>query len=263
MLPIRNKIPKCTQSLLYQFFMSNTVCLATFNGEKYVRDQICSIIDQLDENDELIICDDGSTDSTLDIIAEIDDQRIRLEKNSVPLGVINNFTKALRLANNPIVFLSDQDDVWMPDKVRKVTNIFHAHPDVTLVTSDAQVIDGSGSLLADSFFENRGSFTDNPISNLIKNKHLGCTLAFRREMLDLFLPFPNDTPMHDIWIGLVNGIYGKAYFLEEPLIQYRRHGANVSSTNHTGAVQMMKWRLTLCKNLTKLMLKRGVKKVSL
>lgn len=231
--------------------MRKSVCITTFNGEKYIEEQIRSIITQLDHHDEVIVCDDGSTDATLAILAEIDDPRIRIEKNISSLGVVKNFNKSLQFARNEIVFLSDQDDIWLPSKVNKFTEVFYENPEITLVTSDAQIIDGDGLILDLSFFSKRGKFTANPISNLIKNKHLGCTLAFRREMLDLFLPFPEDTPMHDIWIGLINGIYGKAYFIEESLIQYRRHNMNVSSSTHAGFLKMLTWRLIICKNLLK------------
>jgi glycosyltransferase involved in cell wall biosynthesis len=243
------------------FTVKISVCIALYNGEKYLHRQLISILDQIKSDDEVIIVNDSSTDSSIKIIDEISDTRIFVFNNNSNIGVIKTFEKALNLSTGDIIFLSDQDDIWLPNKVSKIIEVFNLNPEITLVTSDAQVIDGDGNFLVNSYllFTKR-RFTSNPILNLIKNTHLGCTLSFRREILDMFLPFPSDIPMHDIWIGLVNGIYGKTYFIEESLIQYRRHGSNISSSNRSNLFKIVSWRFILCKNLIFMLLGGGIKK---
>lgn len=241
--------------------MKISVCMATYNGDKYIKSQLESILAQLNDNDEVVIVDDVSTDKTSLIVKDIKDSRIVLLRNNVNQGVIKTFEKAMDNASGEIIFLSDQDDIWLPGKVQKFLEAFQAYPDVTLVLSDAQIIDEIGQITAESFFKIRGKFVDYPLSNFIKSKHHGCTLAFKKEMLKFFLPFPSDTPMHDIWIGIVNGIYGKAFYIDEPLIQHRRHSNNTGRglTKNAGMWQMLKWRFALAKNILNLVLKHGIR----
>jgi glycosyltransferase involved in cell wall biosynthesis len=135
--------------------MKISVCMATYNGCEYVKDQISSILVQLRADDELIIVDDKSTDITLQILDEFNDSRIKIIKNEINLGVIKNFEKAINNASGNLIFLSDQDDVWLPNKVEKILQVFQKYPDITLILSDAQIIDSEGQITADSFFKIR------------------------------------------------------------------------------------------------------------
>lgn len=209
-------------------FLSLTVisiCLATYNGSRYVEAHLRSILEQLSPEDEVLVADDGSTDNTIAIINAIGDPRIRWVAQGGRLGVVKNFERSISAARGEYIFLSDQDDLWLPGKVDAVLEAFSLNPGATLVASDARVIDESGSVVADSFFEQRGHFSAGVLHNLIKNKCLGCTLAFRRSMLEHFLPIPRDVPMHDMWFGMINDIYGKTHYIDRPLIAYRRHGS--------------------------------------
>jgi glycosyltransferase involved in cell wall biosynthesis len=237
--------------------MKISVCLASYNGSKYINKQIASILYQLRETDELVIVDDNSSDETVKIIEDFKDPRIKLINNVFNLGVVKNFERSINNATGDLIFLSDQDDVWLPNKVEKILEVFQKYPDITLILSDAQIIDSEGQITANSFFKIRGKFVANPLSNFIKNKYHGCTLAFRREMIEVFLPFPANTPMHDMWIGIVNAIYGKVFYIDEPLIQHRRHDNNTSRGHlgNAGIVQMIKWRLTLVKDIIYLLIK--------
>jgi len=153
------------------------------------------------------------------------------------------------LATGEIVFLSDQDDIWLPGKVEKVLNVFTSIPGVTMVATDAMVVDGQGRTISESFFSMRGCFSAGAFHNFVKNKYLGCTLSFRRIMLRNFLPIPRDVPMHDMWFGILNDIYGRTYFINEPLIAYRRHGRNASPPVHADSLRMALWRCRLAKNI--------------
>jgi glycosyltransferase involved in cell wall biosynthesis len=243
--------------------MKISVCMAVYNGQRYLNPQLQSILKQLRDFDELIIINDCSVDNSWQILNNCQDSRIKLFNNQNNLGVIKTFEKSLSKATGDIIFLSDQDDLWLPQKVEKILEVFRLYPENTLVLSDAQIIDSNDNIIAESFFKIRGKFTDNPFGNWVKSKYHGCTLAFRREMLDLFLPFPDDTPMHDIWIGIINSIYGKTFYINEPLIQHRRHDRNTGRGmfNPAGIWQIINWRLVLLKNIIILFFRNRLKQL--
>jgi len=226
--------------------------MATYNGAAYVEQQLRSILDQLGPNDEITLVDDHSSDSTLNVISGFGDERIRIFSNERNIGVARSFERAISLAKGEIIFLSDQDDIWHPEKVSRMMDVFISRPEITLVLSDARVVDKDGNLLVESFFARRGRFRAGVVHNLIKNKYLGCVMAFRQGLRERILPFPAAIPQHDMWIGLVNALYGKALFIDLPLVDYRRHGGNASSasSNKRGTLaQMIVWRWQLIKNL--------------
>ena len=230
-----------------------SVCMAVFNGERYLKQQLQSILSQLRKYDEIVIVDDASTDTSLQLIYNLQDSRIRVIQNLENQGVISSFATALQNSEGDVIFLSDQDDIWLPKKVQKILEVFQKQSDITLVTSDAQLINEEGEIIAPSFFSLRGQFIDHLLPNLMKNKYHGCTLAFRKELLKKVLPFPDDIPMHDSWIGLVNHLYGETIYLEEPLLQYRIHNYNTGRgiSDHAGLLQMIQWRIIFIKNLLK------------
>ena len=227
-----------------------SVCMAIYNGATYIQPQMRSILVQLRAADEVVVVDDASQDNSTKLLCDLSDARVRVYRNERNLGVLASFEKAMRLAHGDILFLSDQDDLWLPRKVDKIIEAFSLNSEITLVASDAQIIDESGFVVADSFFMQHGRFSKGVMHNLFKNKYLGCTLAFRKSMLDHFLPIPEDVPMHDMWFGLLNDIYGKTAYIDQPLIAYRRHGKNLSPFLVGGsAVQKIVWRWHLVKNL--------------
>lgn len=203
-----------------------SVCMATYNGEKYVREQLISILLQLSPEDEIIVNDDGSTDRTIEIILELADDRIQININTGLHGPLGNFEQAIRLANNNLIFLADQDDIWLPDKINDVRNLLKNND---LVLSDCQVITDKGKIIYESFFEHRGS-RSGFWTNLYKNSYMGCCMAFRREIINYILPFPPQVHMHDWWIGLLVEVKGRVYFYPKPLIRYVRHSTNASPT---------------------------------
>lgn len=210
-----------------------SVCMATYNGEKYIQDQINSILYQLGEDDELIISDDGSIDRTLEIIREIDDSRIKLVINSGKHGYTGNFYNSLKKANGDIIFLSDQDDVWMNNKVKTTIKELEKS-DFTV--SDAVEVDANLNVICESRFK-KYRVKKGYLSNLIRCRYLGCCLAFRRNVLDVLFPVPsygNDFP-HDLWITLVAEKYFRTSIIDEPLIYYRRHGENASDGGDHGS----------------------------
>lgn len=226
-----------------------SVCMATYNGERWIQIQLRSVLSQLGENDELVLVDDVSSDNTLGEAGDLRDDRIRVFRNERNRGVDWTYQRALSLARGDVLFLCDQDDVWYPGKVTRVMQAFGEHPDATLVLSDAQIIDSQGRIVAPSYFGIRGSFVPGVLANIVKSKFLGCAMAVRSGMRDRFLPFPARIPGHDMWIGVVNEFYGKTCFIAEPLIGYRRHGDNASPEHRQGLAQMLIWRWQLTAGL--------------
>jgi glycosyltransferase involved in cell wall biosynthesis len=213
-----------------------SVCMTTCNGEKYIQEQLVSILCQLGADDELIISDDGSTDRTLEIIQRYQEPRIKILHNTKRHHVIGNFENALQQAGGDYIFLADQDDVWAPDKVSVV---LAALATTDFVVSDCTVVDPDLTCMIPSFFQHnrsqRGFW-----KNLYHNSYIGCCMAFRKEVLPMCLPFPRHIPMHDIWLGFVAELFFRSRFIPQRLVLYRRHGDNSSPTSQTSQYKIGK-----------------------
>jgi len=217
--------------------------MATFNGAPYVAGQLRSILAQLGSGDEVCIVDDASTDATCGVIASIADPRLRLQVQPTNRGVRASFETALGGCRGEFVFLADQDDVWLPGKRDALAAALQSG--AILALSDATVIDAEGREVERSFMARRGGFRGGFLATLVKNRFLGCALAFRRELLADILPIPPQVPMHDMWIGALAALRGRVAYIDRPLMQYRRHGANLSPARHAGIGQMLAWRWRL------------------
>lgn len=203
-----------------------SVAMATFNGEKYLKEQLDSILCQLDFKDEVIISDDGSTDETLNLLNEYkNDKRVQVIKNPRK-GVVSNFENALRQCKNEVIFLSDQDDIWLPNKLKSVMDL--------LGDSKKDLVLHNGL----NFYDDIESLPENDLLikkmrhgitvNILKSCYWGCCMAFKRSLLDSALPFPSHVPSHDQWLGLIAEKKDSSVFLDIPLIMHRRHTNNVS-----------------------------------
>jgi glycosyltransferase involved in cell wall biosynthesis len=222
--------------------------MATYNGASFIGEQVESILPQLDENDEIVFSDDGSTDTTLEVIAGYNDTRFKVLRNQRTGSPAKNFEKGLRHCTGELIFLTDQDDIWMPEKV---TRMKHYLKSFDLVLTDCSIINERKERLADSFFKKQKS-KKGLIPNLVQNSYMGCCMAFHRKILDKALPFPADIPAHDQWIGLIAERYYKVHFLDEPLVWYRRHQQNYSFTGAKSPFSLFKkinHRLTMINNL--------------
>jgi len=202
-----------------------SVCMTTFNGEKFLKRQLDTILQQLGKEDELIISDDSSTDQTIEIIQSYHDSRIRLLENGHFHSPVFNMENALKKAQGDYIFLADQDDVWLPGRVVKAVDKLQQYD---LVVCDAYIVDETEKVLNDSYFAWKGS-GNGFWRNLKKNSFLGCCMAFNRKILSAALPFPKNIVMHDIWIGLLAEQFGKILFLQDRLILYRRHSDNFTA----------------------------------
>lgn len=208
-----------------------SVCIATHNGGSYIVSQLYSILSQISFQDEIIISDDGSTDDTIKKISSIKDTRIKVFQNPpYPARFVNdyathNFEKALSYARGEYIFLADQDDVWLPEKIR-LTLAALEHQD--LVISDCILTDEHLNLLHSSYFNIR-PFTKSIWKNVWKSSFLGCCMAFRRSVLLSALPFPRYGVAHDLWLGLTALRDFHVGVINSPTIYYRRHANTVSS----------------------------------
>lgn len=215
-----------------------SVCVASYQGERYINEQLQSIFAQLSESDEVIVVDDGSTDNTCSVISSQQDNRLIFLRKDKNQGVLRAFEAALSRASGQIIFLSDQDDIWIPEKVETVLDAFSRDPELCLVASDAILIDENGEKIGNSFYAQRGRFTSGLWSNILIGKFHGCTMAFRSKLLEMALPFPFGNQVHhDTWIGCVNALIGgKAEYIDQPLVAYRRHATNVTGRIRLGNV---------------------------
>jgi glycosyltransferase involved in cell wall biosynthesis len=216
-----------------------SVCIACFEGSRFIEQQLNSILIQLSAEDEVVISDDGSTDDTVAIVQGMNDCRIVWAGIGGRLGVVKNFERAIQRAKGDFIFLADQDDVWLPNKVEVMLACLR---DVDLVVSDCVVVNGQLNMLYPSFFSFRNSGSG-LIRNLLRNSYLGCCIAFRRRLLNYALPFPCHLPMHDWWLGLVAETFGEVLFIDQPLVMYRRHGKNASPAAERSRVA---WTTRIC-----------------
>lgn len=201
-----------------------SICLATYNGSAYIEAQLRSVLEQLSQKDEIVVADDGSTDDTIAIVDAIGDPRIRWVAQGGRLGVVKNFERSVSAASGEYIFLCDQDDVWLPGKIEHCIAALQTH---LLVVTDCKVVDSELNEMAPSFFRLRNSGSG-LLHNLWKNGYLGCCMAFRRELLNYALPFPQGIPMHDMWLGMIAETQGSVSFLPQPLSLYRRHICSAS-----------------------------------
>lgn len=221
-----------------------SVAMVSYQGEKYIEEQLDSILSVLGIEDEVIISDDGSTDSTREILARYEKQDPRVHMIDGPkAGVKANVENALRACKGDYIFLADQDDIWMPEKVERVMEAFE-RDGAGLVVHDAIVTDGRcQEVILDSFYSLKGSGAG-VLKNIWRNTYIGCCMAFKRELLEEVLPIPNYIEMHDQWIGVINDqLKCGTVFIPDKLIKYRRHGNNASGMSHYGITRMIKNRI--------------------
>jgi glycosyltransferase involved in cell wall biosynthesis len=211
-----------------------SVCIATFNGEKYIEKQLASILSQIAENDEVVICDDGSNDRTISLIENFTDIRIRLHNNPIRLGHVKNFEAALSLARGDYIFLSDQDDVWLSGRVERMLSFVEGESRAWLVASNFDLIDENGVLTGE--FRGLGSVKSSKTSQLFSilagsAPYYGCTFLLKKEALKYCLPIPNNIESHDIWIAMVVSCLGRVVNIWQPTLQHRIHGTNMTVKN--------------------------------
>ncbi|SKB88833.1 Glycosyl transferase family 2 [Sphingobacterium nematocida] len=203
-----------------------SVCLPSYNGELYIKAQLESILMQLSSDDEIIVSDDTSIDRTVEIIESIGDQRVILHKGNSFKSPIYNLENALKKSNGDIIILADQDDFWLPGRVDLISQMLQK---CDLVMTDAFIVDKFLNKTGTTVFEVLKTDVGF-LSNLVKNKFVGCCMAFNKDVKEKVLPFPRNLPMHDQWIALIAHLYFDIRFVTTPTLLYRRHDSNTSNT---------------------------------
>ena len=214
--------------------MNISVCIATYNGSSYILEQIYSILEQLNDDDEIIIVDDSSSDNTLQLLIGINDCRIKIYQNNRNFREIYTFSRAISLAKNDIIFLSDQDDVWIKDRVKLMK--------AKLLDSNSLLISTNHDLL---FLVDRAKFKMYPLKAIDSNKYFmnvlgiflgkrdyfGCAMAFKKDLRDIILPIPTYIESHDIWIALIGNIMRSNIHLEIETLTRKIHSNNATKQN--------------------------------
>ncbi len=222
-----------------------SVCMATYNGEKYLSQQLESILIQLDDCDEVIVVNDASTDSTAGIVSSFSDPKIISLQHAENQGVVASFEQAVRSATGDILFFSDQDDIWTPNRVSRTLEEFANNSNLDLIMTKIVLINEEGNGVVTDHSLREWPFSSNLIPNLIANRFQGSAMAFRSALLQTVLPFPkNMTFLHDAWIGARCALtHSTTGYISEPLLFYRRHAGNVS--RRLSILRMVRKRLEL------------------
>ena len=209
-----------------------SIAMTTYNGEKYLKEQLDSIFNQSYKNLELIVCDDCSSDKTVEILKEYSDRfGLKYFINEKNLGYVKNFEKAISLCNGEYIALSDQDDIWLPEKIQVlVENI----GDKSVIHSDAYLINESGTVFSNSYteFSKKMINPNSEIDMILNGCVTGCTSMFKKSFISKILPFPDKLYVHDKFIGFSAFLENKLVYIDRPLIKYRQHSVNnIGATN--------------------------------
>ncbi len=217
-----------------------SIVMTTYNGEKYLEQQIVSILSSTYQDFELYIVDDGSQDNTMEILNRYKEKypdKIHLSRNETNLGVTLNFLNAVSKTTSEYIMLCDQDDVWKVDKIAKTLKrvkqmeVQFAKELPIAVFTDAYVVDENLNIIYESFF--RSGRLDPRLTDLshllMENKLIGCTVMINQAVRRILrsCPLPKRARLHDGWLGLIAASVGKIGFIKEPTLFYRQHGANV------------------------------------
>lgn len=227
-----------------------SVCLAAYNGATHIEEQIKSIISELDTHDELIVVDDKSTDHTVDIVRGIQDDRIRIIQAAVNAGYVRTFERALGEARGEFVFLSDQDDVWIPGRVEAMISAMDGKD---MVASNCEHFDGPLGTFHE--IRLRAEHSEHSVRNLIGivvgyRLHWGCAMAVRNKILNQILPFPQHmAESHDQWIAMVGNVNRSITYLEADTIRHRLHGENLTPRGIRSASKIVRARVAFVRNV--------------
>jgi len=212
-----------------------SIAMATYNGEKFLKDQLDSIINQTYKNMEIIICDDCSTDNTINIIKNFQsqDKRIRLYQNNSQLGVLKNFEKAISLCRGEYIAISDQDDIWLPNKMAIMLSKIEEN---VLIYHDDILIDKAGRVIHNSFFESNEIVINKEHDTkalILDNWISGHACMFSSQLKKDILPIGHQMEHYDMWIAIVASKVGKIKYLNKQLVLWRQHGTNTSGSKIT------------------------------
>ncbi|ALX66682.1 glycosyltransferase [Microbacterium sp. XT11] len=246
--------------------LTASVCMATYNGAKYLMPQLESILTQLRPDDELVIVDDASTDGTVELLESVDDARITVVRNERNLGYVKTFERAMSLASRDVLLLSDQDDLWTDGRLEALVSAASAGgvvaSNLLLLGSETPLrspLTGKPWLLSHT---DDGRTLRNELRLLAGNApYFGCALAIRREALDLLLPFPEFLyESHDLWIVTAANTAGSLRHIDRATVLRRIHEDNASAERPRSILAALTSRVLLirlwCEATRRVMLRR-------
>ena len=228
-----------------------SVCMATYNGERYLRAQLDSILAELEPKDEVVIVDDASSDDTVALLEAYDDPRVRVFARDVNHGYVRSFEEALTRATGDVLMLADQDDVWIPGRrallVAAVEERAVAASNLVLLSTDEPL---RSPLTRREWMLRTGGGARrcrNQLKLLLGDApYFGCAMAIRRDFLPVALPFPDGlTESHDLWIATVANAAGQLVHVERPTLRRRVHDQNASSERPRGILPALRSRVLL------------------
>lgn len=221
--------------------MRVSIAMTTYNGAKYLQEQLDSFLNQTRQPDELVVCDDGSIDATLEIL-EVCRQRapfaVHIYRNETNLGHTRNFEKAMALCSGDLIFLSDQDDVWDASKITTVFDCFNKNPAIDVVINDAYYTDEklvrAGTTVLQKVLSVGGG----------RNGHIaGACTALTKRFRNFILPFPKtNCPQHDVYIHRWANLLGNKHLLDMQLQVWRIHGLNTTTNNEMSHSEIVSQR---------------------
>ena len=211
--------------------MTVSICMATYNGERYLPEQLASILAQMDASDELLVVDDASRDGTVGYIDGLGDPRIRVVRNEVNLGHVQSFARAIGMASQPYILMADQDDIWLEGRLAAIRDALAAGP--ALVSTNSEFIDGEGRpappLHPDLSETDSARHAANIARIFTGHAHYdGCAMGLRQELRNFVLPIPRYVESHDLWIAMAANVAGSNAHLARRTLRRRVHGGNVS-----------------------------------
>ena len=252
--------------------MQISIALCTYNGARFLKEQLTSLVSQNRQPDELVVCDDHSTDSTVALLREFATEApfpVHIHENPIRLGSTKNFEQAISLCQGEVIALCDQDDIWAKDKLSFMEQCFLNNPNVSLVFTDASIVDEKENPLGYNLWAtlefdqaSQAKIKSSAAFELLIQREIvtGATMSFRTKFRDLILPIPVDIPLiHDGWIALIISLTGSLDLIDRPLIKYRQHvmqqiGASrkESTKTATGIRERAKRRTSFTEHIRKL-----------
>jgi glycosyltransferase involved in cell wall biosynthesis len=231
---------------------SISIALCTYNGEKFIAEQLISIFNQSRLPDEIIIVDDFSIDATVAILESLVQDcsiKVKLIRNNKNLGVVKSFNIAINNCHSNFIALCDQDDLWHRDKLYELSTVLEKHeakhekPIPLLVYSDLDLIDEKGAMIGKTFYEHSHLHkAESPTYKTLAtmNVSAGCSIMFNTALKEIALPFNDSVVMHDWWLALMASISGETIYSDKVLVSYRQHSNNVKGSTDNYAAYLKK-----------------------
>lgn len=237
-----------------------SVCIASFNGAKYIKEQIVSILNQIGTDDEVIIVDDCSKDNSIEILKSFDDKRLKIYLNEKNMGHVYTFGRAISLTTKDYIFLADQDDIWLEKRLITIMKNLK-ETEVMLVSSNYSLINANGDELPPPISKLHSKDSFNYWGNIRgifmgTRPYFGCAMAFKDNIKDIILPIPSYIESHDLWIAMVCNYLKSNIHIDDYTLARRLHGNNLTPTSKRSLLKKLKSRVIFAISLFEIVKRR-------